>query len=501
MKDNYFEENIGWNRPNTKATRWWISISTLIISIIATAILAFLIAAKWDDILWLFGIDKETVVTDNEVSFSIGDDISLTWIISADGDMTNYTHTVNTPEWLFGLKSSKIDLNNYQWEVQFEWFIEKFHQWVPIVSVASIYELEFEDENVDIETWSKESKYLPNVWIFFDDKFFEKYALINEWNGTSFKVKELDSNQIIEVQYFVCNKNSMNENCDKLVQNLWGGASQKIVDSYGNTYYKQSDVESWFFTNGLFGYFINDMQDSYVKNLSKYMTVINKKYAQDHISKNVSKLCSDDTNHLNSIAKSDIKLQNSKIIYTVSWKDWDSVEIQCELEIDPTNADYAKLLSIDVKWNTWDETDAETSDDEDSDDQSFQKDENATALDPNVKQFPLKPEWGLVYTSNRWGYSLQFPSANIAYAASATKEKMWDNLSCAYVINVIKYADKDDLENNPTVQIYECSWDSSSVSAQWTVVYSKANKVFVAVVKDSARFDFANNLNISELSQ
>lgn len=501
MNDNYFNENMGWMNPNMKS-KWWISFSTLIISMIATAILAFLIAAKRDDILWMFGIDRDVDIYGTETDFSIWDEVELTGIIASDGDMTNYTHTINTQYGLFGLKSSKIDLNNYRWEVQFEWFIEKFHQWVPIVSVSSIYELEFEEEILE-DTWEKQAKYLPKIWVYFNEKFFEKYALINEWDWKSFKVKELDSNQIIEVQYFKCDNNSLNENCNKLSQNIWWAASQKFVDSYGNTYYKQPEWESWFFTNWLYGYFIHNMQDSYVKNLSKNLILINKKYAQDHISKNVSKLCSDGTNHISSIEKSEVKLQNSKIMYVVDGKDWESIEINCELEIDPTVSDYARLSKIDVKWgdDTTQEDDAQEDMQQESDD-SYQKDDSAVALDPSVKQFPLKPEWWLVYTSARGWYSMQFPSANIAYEASVSSEDMWNGLKCPYVINVIKYADKDNLKDSPTVQVYECSWDPSATSwAPWIVVYSKANKVFVAKVNDSAWFDFANNLNITEVAQ
>jgi hypothetical protein len=71
-------------------------------------------------------------------------------------------------------------------------------------------------------------------------------------------------------------------------------------------------------TNGFFGYFIDDVQDSYVKNLSKNIILVNKKYVQDTLSKNISKLCLNEDSQLSSVTTSDVKLQNSKILHIVS---------------------------------------------------------------------------------------------------------------------------------------------------------------------------------------
>lgn len=505
MRDDYFDNNIGVNHPSTKNPTRWVSIPTLIISIVATAILVLLIVAKWDNILPMFGADETKVEEDIDQHFHVGDEVNLTWIISQSGDMSVYTHTVETEYGLLWLKSSKINLWNYTDEVYFQWFVEKIHQWVPVVSVSTIYETDFEDENDEEFTGDTQSKYLPKLWLYLDDKFFEKYSLLNEWDGKSLKLKELDSNKIIEIQYFVCSKTSMSENCDNLVQSIGWTASQKSVDSYGNTYYKQSEpeIQSRFFTNWLYGYFIKDVEDRYINDLSKYLILINKKYVDRNVVENVSKLCKDDSTSLKKVTNSEVKLKNSKIVYILSWTDWEDVVVNCELEVDPTEKYGAKLLKFEAKWEVSKNDESKSEEDIGWDDSDFQKDDKAVALDPSVKQFPLKPEWWLVYTSSRWGYSLQFPSANIAYEASASSTTVGDGgLKCPYVINVIKYADKDNLKESPTVQIYECVWDANTTSwAPGIVIYSKANKVFVAQVMDPARFDFANNLSISEIEQ
>jgi len=53
---------------------------------------------------------------------------------------------------------------------------------------------------------------------------------------------------------------------------------------------------------------------------------------------------------------------------------------------------------------------------------------------------------------------VNFSSSNIAYAASSVKEKFGnDDISCTYVVNVIKYTDRDNVETSPDIRIYECT--------------------------------------------
>jgi hypothetical protein len=61
MRDDYFDNNIGANHPSIKKPTRGVSVPTLIISMIATALLVLLIVAKWDNILSVFGIGETDV--------------------------------------------------------------------------------------------------------------------------------------------------------------------------------------------------------------------------------------------------------------------------------------------------------------------------------------------------------------------------------------------------------------------------------------------------------
>lgn len=492
MRDDYFAENMGKNVHNTKQQqKKWVSIATLIISIIAVVILTLIVSAKWDNILEWIWVEIQSEDEISDVNLSIWDDVELTGVIVSDGDMTNYTHTITTEYGIVGLKSSKFNLNNYSKEVSLEWIVEKFYQWVPVVSVSSIYEIDFEDEMEEI-MWNIQKKYLPKVWMYFDENFFEKYSLINEWNGSVIKIKELESSQIIEIQYFKCDANSLNENCDKLVQNIWWQASQNFVDSYWNKYYKQSWLESWFFTNWIYWYFINELQDSYVKNLSKYVVLVNQKFVEKNVSKNVSKLCVKWDSILKNIVKWELKLQSAKLVYLVNWNDWNEAEISCQLEIDPLLTDGAKLISMDVKWwnsEAWNEDNEEW-----NDNTEWQK---TTDWNPNVAQFPINLEKKMTFTSSRW-HSFVFPSSNLSYKGFDSDENFdqaW--VRCYSAMHVVAYTNSWALETDPSVIIYECSMKKWFDDSAQNIIYRQAwDRNFVIKIVDPAWVNFANNIEI-----
>jgi transposase len=126
---------------------------------------------------------------------------------------------------------------------------------------------------------------------------------------------------------------------------------------------------------------------------------------------------------------------------------------------------------------------------------------SATAFDVNVPQFPIKEEW-LQYKSARGGYILKFPSSNISYSVSSVKENFGrDDVKCSYVINVIKYSEKENLEISPAVRIYECDWSVEKSWAQGIIVYPRVDKKFVVQMNDGSWNDFSMNLKFEQLTE
>ena len=494
MKDDYFSENMVWYTPKVKKNGGWVPISTLIISIVATIFLVLLVVAKWQDILWFFGVSEWENSVETDAQFSVGDQISMTWVIESDWDLSNYTHTITNLEYgTLWLKSSKFNLSNYSNEVYLEWMVEKIYKWMVIVSVSTIYNVNFDDEWIlDDENTGKQEKFLSNAWVYFSEKFFEKYSLVNGGEWWVLKVKDTASNVIIPISYFRCNSNSINEDCAKLTKNIWWAASQKVVDNYGITYYKQANVESWYFTNNLHWYFINDIQDSYVRDLSKYMTIINDRYAEKNILPNVKLLCADWNVSMKNVTNKSLILKWSKIVYSLEWNDWNWTKIICELEVDPTLTNFANILNF--SYDEWEKVD---NTEWDNNSEINEVSQNKTDWNPNVAQFPINLEKKLTFTSSRW-HSYIFPSSNLSYQWFSVSENFDQaGVNCIMAMNVVSYPNKELVETEPSVKIYECNVKKWFDDSDQTLIYRQVwDKHFVIQILDPAWVDFANNIEI-----
>lgn len=92
-------------------------------------------------------------------------------------------------------------------------------------------------------------------------------------------------------------------------------------------------------------------------------------------------------------------------------------------------------------------------------------------MKPSVSQFALKPEKGLVYTSTR-GYTLKFPSPSISYRTALESNDLGvAGTKCSSVIKVTSYTNKDAVETNPSIRIFECS-AVGKVDTSTTVQYA-----------------------------
>jgi hypothetical protein len=82
---------------------------TLFIVIVLTFLVAFMVFKNYDRITNLFVASVETSDT-----FQIGQDVELSGMLNADGDLISYTHTLTLADaMVVGLKSRTLDLSIY----------------------------------------------------------------------------------------------------------------------------------------------------------------------------------------------------------------------------------------------------------------------------------------------------------------------------------------------------------------------------------------------------
>lgn len=512
MENSYFSEGhnvneIKVNRPKKKT----ISVSTFIISLIMVAALVSIIFLKRNDIMWFFWAEQET--GDDEVfsGLSVGDEVAFSGSIRADWDMENYTHSyISNEYWVILLKSKSLILNDYSDNVYFEWVVEKMYHETPIVLVTTIYNLENDEvENTweDIQTWENteiQGKYLPNLGLYFGEDFFEKYTLVNEGDWSLLKIKNLETNIINSINYFKCSTVSQSsENCDYLWNFYSTASSTKLVDKYWVSYYKDPEVNSWFFSNdSTFGYKINDEDEAFVRDLSTLMTVVNQNFADKNILPKISSLCKVDHSSIEKVEKSEISYKNSNFYYNVEWLDSAKNKLNCELKIDPTLSVPAQVISVNIE-----ESKDSTGDDEekqwdtstwvDTQWEESEPEKETYTRDPNVEQFPINLEKTLTFTSSR-GHSFIFPSSKIAYQWRSSSENFWQVwVNCFSAMNVVKYEDKELVETQWNVVIYECTVKNTFDDSDDTLIYKNIwDKHFVIQIVDPAWIEFAHNIEI-----
>ena len=395
----------------------------------------------------------------NELEFSLWQQINLQWELRADWDITTHTHTIDDVNyWVIRIKSDIINLSDYAWFVELTWVVEKFYEWNPIVKVITLsWTLAWKWENEVILSDENSWVYILRAGIQFLPSFFDEYVLLNEWENGEIHIQNIETEKEIVLKYFRCNSSDPSRNCKWLNESFENNHAQSFQTSEGDIYYRQGENQ-WFVANGdRWGIFINDISEEEInekfKDLVKFA---NEKNINEWIKLRAASICQWSWERMQKITNSEINIKQEWLIVTVSW-DWIEKQMTCQILVD---------YSLPAKWQLqiltiWDAvviSDETWSNEEQNIEMTWNIIEapiSATSLDTNVPQFPVKEEW-LEYKSTRWWYSLQFPSSNISYSVSSVKENFGrDDVNCSYVINVIKYADKENLEVSPAIRIWK----------------------------------------------
>ncbi len=442
--------------------------------------------------------------------FSLWEEVHLQWEIMVEGDIT-HMYTINDVNyWKIWIKSDSIDLSSYVGYVELTWMVEKFYQWSPIVRVVNISGTLWDGINV-VSNPNNSSSYVPKAWILFLPEFYEKYLLKNDWENGKFIAENIESGKEIEIKYFRCNDANPDRNCKWLTETFINNKVQSFETSENDVYYKNKDTE-WFVANGeRRGIYINNVSDDIVFELKDLIKFANKKNIDEWIKTRAASICQWSWEMMQKINNSEVTLKQEWLIVTVSGDGMEK-QMTCQILVDFSLPSKWQLQSLTI-WDTVVISNETWSNEELNTETTWNIVEapiSATSLDTNVPQNPLKKECletpdkegCLKYESVRWGYILNFPSSNISFSVSSVKENFGRNdVNCSYVINVIKYTDKENLEISPAVRIYECDWSVEKSWAQWIVVYPRLNKKFIVQMNDGAWNDFSMNLRFRELAE
>ena len=510
-KQDFFarQENRGtfsWGtiRQQPKKDSWGhITLWIMIIFLIILGIAAYFYKDK------LF--NQEFIEPETENQFAIGTNIQEEGVLSADGDLLNYTHSLTNSSWdIFLLKSKTVSLNNISnlsWNFIVEWIIESMYGWYPLVEVKRIQSIsETGEETTILADEGTPRIFVAEAALWFPVDFNDNYTFIWEaWENWTISIKNLDNEKVTNINFFACT-DAGDTNCKQLTKTFDSNATKKITTLNGDIYYKLPDVKSWYFQNGnWWGYFINDADDEEVEALKDYIIIPNSEIIKDIVTRYWVRVCLWSDDGISMITSHTVKKVSDGLQISMQGE-WGENIFTCEALLDLSEANQLERLDVQIKAKQ-EKTEEEQKNEEEKKEEIINTGnvEVATTSNmpttPAVNQFPINLEKTMAYTSKRGEYVMTFPSSNISYTSDAISEDFNQvGVRCSYSIKAIQYKYKEDLQSNPSIMIYECSF-KNGFELPWENYFLKelGDKKFVIEVRDNTWYDFAKNIQITSL--
>ena len=267
--------------------------------------------------------------------FSLGQEVVLRGELQANGDIVRYTHTITDPQYPepFAVKSKMVSLNDYTGIVEATGIVEKFYQGLPIIEIQAISGQQFgmipNVIDTDVILDQSAGVYLLSAGVLFLPEFFESYLLLNEGENGQIVIQDIDTDQEIVFHYFRCNPADPNKNCKGLVETFSQTAARSFVTANGDTYYKQSEVNSRFVANGDWrGIFINDVPEDTVFALKDLIVFANTQVMKNWMEITPFRVCQNAEEKLQSITDYSIALKQEGLIATIKGEG-SSYELEC----------------------------------------------------------------------------------------------------------------------------------------------------------------------------
>lgn len=138
--------------------------------------------------------------------------------------------------------------------------------------------------------------------------------MLNSGESNTVKVQKIGGTQTINIQYFTCKTSNANENCKNLLSSFGSNNEKALTTSNNDTFYKLEGTNSRFFTNSLYGYFINDVPAQDVEALTQYLVLPNSDYVKENMMNKISSLCVDGNIVLQTADKSSLALEGGRIV-------------------------------------------------------------------------------------------------------------------------------------------------------------------------------------------
>jgi hypothetical protein len=263
-----------------------------------------------------------------KISYNIWDEISIQWEIKIDNNYPISTHKISNEHISFGLKSSKINLNNFlDKDLTINWEITEISLKMPILNISNI---KIPESKLIIN----ENKYFfTNELILFDFSKDIDIKAQREWKNI---VIYYQNEPMVFLETFVCSKITPTQNCEEMILTYTKNLNEMFNTFLGYIFYKNKE-NSWItFNENTIWYIFKTENNEFLLNISHLINIVNSKFILENKKDLIFNNCQNNYlswfNNINKVSKEII--DNNLIKTNIELTNDKKEKINCKLTID-----------------------------------------------------------------------------------------------------------------------------------------------------------------------
>lgn len=464
-------------------------------------------------LIWLWGYYLSTnlqpngshdlIINQSDDVLFVGKDITVQWTLSPLNIRRKiYTHTITDTHYgTLGVRSQKVNLFELTGSITLHGIIKDF------INNTYIIEVDRVDTPTPTETQSSWALLVfSQPGLIIKNMAQDGFSISQQAGspiGTITIINPTSKAQVV-MRYFACNTQEA-YNCKRFQESFESTVGVQFTDSYNNKFYKLKDSMTWFVNlDNLYGVYIETSNQDLLTMIIKNTQFITNTWATHNVSPIVKNICSQSWSVITQLTSSNLHHQWDDIIRTVQGIGSDYDTIQCSIHVNPITISQSSLVSLTRTTGTKNNTvvinpTSQTGKVEqppvtqDKQQPTSTNSNQSSLWSVSVPQIPLKPGKEMTF-STKW-LSLSLPSPNIAFASSTINTTI-NNLKCSTKTQIILYANKTNLQTNPSVVIYFCSTGTPTPATDTRVISTK-NQTLQIQALDPAWTNFINNIKVN----
>jgi uncharacterized membrane protein len=317
--------NILHKKKENKQKKIWIMIISIII------------------ILWISLLAMTIIQNNNKTTYDIWDQIYTSWVIMTDDNYPTNTHKIINDNTTLGIKSSSINLNNFnQKNVIINWIINKLDTKYPVIDIKNIKE--------------PKSKLIITDNRYFFTKELISFDFSQDTDITAAKIDNhiqiyYQDKPTIAVETFICNKIIPTQNCKELISTYTNNLNDVFTTYLGYTFYQNKEHSRVTFNNHTLWYIFKTNDDEFLLNISHLINIIDSKFLAENKKDLIKTHCTNDEwlsiNNINEINSQII--DNDLTKFNIEWISDSKQKVNCKLTINIRNNREVKNKTINIK--------------------------------------------------------------------------------------------------------------------------------------------------------